>query len=348
MPTNNDSFHRILEAAARDVEYTRERMRERWATHANRRSTIIIIALAILFGGAYYGTLRPPEDFPYGTLVTVSEGATLSETAASLEEQHVVRSALTLRVVVTLLGGETRVHAGDYLFKTPTNALSIARALIVGAYGLEPIRIRIPEGIAVARMARIFDAQLERFDKERFITLAEPHEGYFFPDTYFFLPNATEETVIKTMRSNFDMKLASIADAVAASGHTAEEIVIMASIIEREAYNPADRRLISGVLWNRLDKGMRLQVDATFVYTLGKGSFELTRAELRENEPYNTYVNHGLPPGAIGNPSLDSLLAAAKPTKNPYFFYLADKYGVTHYAKTYAEHLRNKAKYIGT
>lgn len=344
-----ESFRHLLEAAAHDIEYTQERMRARWTKHANRRSTLIIVLFGLLIGGAYYGMLRPPEQFPYGALVSVSEGATLTETATSLEEQGIVRSAMALRIVVTILGGERSVHAGDYLFKVPTNALSVARALVVGAYGLEPIRIRVPEGMSVSRMARIFDAQLERFDKDRFIQEAQPQEGYLFPDTYFFLPNATEDTVIKTMRSNFDIHIEELAGAIVASGHTQEEIVIMASILEREASNTTDRRMISDVLWSRIEKGMRLQVDATFVYTLGKGSFDITRAELRDkNDPYNTYVHYGLPPSAIGNPSLDSLRAAATPISNPYLFYLADHSGITHYAKTYTEHLRNKAKYLGS
>lgn len=345
----HESFRHALEAVARDLEYTQERMRARWAKHANRRSTLLVTTLAILIGGTYYQLLRPPEQFPYGALVSVSEGTTLTETALSLEEQGVVRSALALRVVVTMLGGERSVHAGDYLFKVPMNTLSIARALVVGAYGLEPIKIRVPEGTSVSRMARIFDAQLERFDKERFIQKGQPLEGYLFPDTYFFLPNATEDTVIKILRSSFDIKILELANEIAASGHTQEEIVIMASILEREASNTTDRRMISDVLWSRLEKGMRLQVDATFVYTLGKGSFDITRTELRDSDdPYNTYVHYGLPPGAIGNPSLDSLRAAATPIRNPYFFYLADHSGVTHYAKTYTEHLRNKAKYLGS
>lgn len=346
MPTS--PTQRFIEAAARDLELTKERMRERWQRHANRRSSLIVLVLTVVCGIAYYQYIRPPEQFPENMLITVEEGMPLSAVAQALQENNTVRSAEALRVAVVLLGGEKKVHAGDYLFKEPKNLIAVAHALIVGAYGLEPIRIRIPEGATVAQMARMFGTQLERFNKERFLTEAGPHEGYLFPDTYFFLPNATDETVMKTMRSNFDMQMASIAEKVVASGRSEEEIVIMASILEREAYNTKDRRMIAGVLWNRIKKGMNLQVDATFVYTLGKGSFDLTMKDLRHDEPYNTYVNPGLPPGAIGNPSLDSLLAAADPIPNQYLFYLADSRGVTHYAKTYAEHLRNKAKYIGT
>jgi UPF0755 protein len=93
---------------------------------------------------------------------------------------------------------------------------------------------------------------------------------------------------------------------------------------------------------------MPLQVDVTFLYTIGKNTFQLTTDDLRTDHPYNTYTNKGLPPGPIGSPSLDSLEAAITPTKNDYLFYLADNTGVTHYAKTYEEHLRNKRQYLGT
>ena len=122
----------------------------------------------------------------------------------------------------------------------------------------------------------------------------------------------------------------------------------MASIVEREARDPEDRRMIAGVLWNRLSRGMALQVDVTFLYTIGKGTFQLTTKDLTNDSPYNTYVHKGFPPTPIGSPSLDSLLAAAVPTKNSYLYYLADHSGVTYFSKTYQEHLRKKRLYLGT
>jgi UPF0755 protein len=121
----------------------------------------------------------------------------------------------------------------------------------------------------------------------------------------------------------------------------------MASILEREANGRGDdRRRIAGVLWNRINKGMALQVDAAFLYTLGKGTFALTRKDLKTDSPYNTYTRKGLPPGAIGSPSMNSLIAAATPIKSDNLFYLADSDGVTHYSKTYQQHLIKKDAYI--
>jgi len=249
---------------------------------------------------------------------------------------------------VLALGTQRTVRAGDYLFKEPRGIFSIARAMSTGAFGLEPIRIRVPEGATTKEMAIIFGTRLERFNRDNFLTQARPMEGYLFPDTYFFMPNAKEDAVIQAMRQNFDSQIIEVQRLAEQSGKSLADIVILASIIEREARNSNDRKMISGVLWNRLEMGMALQVDVTFLYTIGKGTFDLTKADLASDSPYNTYVNKGLPPTPIGSPSINSLMAAVAPTKNKYIFYLADNFGVTHFSKTYAEHLRKKRLYLGT
>jgi UPF0755 protein len=319
---------------------------ERWQMHANRRTIIILLLGGFLATFLYVYAVQPPDSFPVGTLVSVPSGESLKDVAATLQADGVVRSGIMFRVLVTIMGNERNVHAGDYLFKEPLDVFSIARAIAVGAYGLEPLRIRIPEGATTKEMAVIFGSQFQRFNTDNFLELARPQEGYLFPDTYFFLPNATESTVIQAMRQNFDEKIATIEPQIASSTHSLSDVVIMASILEREAYNTTDRRMIAGVLWNRLARGMPLQVDATFAYTLGKGTFQLTMKDLTTPSPYNTYTNKGLPPTPIGSPSLDSLLAAVTPIKSDYLYFLADKHGVTHYCKTYACQLANKAKYF--
>jgi UPF0755 protein len=247
-----------------------------------------------------------------------------------------------------ILGRARGAKAGDYIFKEPQSVWGIARRISTGAFGLEPVRIRITEGATTREMAEQLSKALPRFNADAFLLAARPQEGYLFPDTYFFLPNAHEDAVLDTLRQNFDAHIAELQPLIAASGHSLEEIITMASIIEREARVPADRRMISGVLWNRIRINMPLQVDVTFLYTVGKNTFQLTLADLRTDHPYNTYVNKGLPPGPIGSPSLDSIQAAAEPTPNPYLFYLADNTGVTHFSKTYEEHLRKKRLYLGT
>jgi len=320
-----------------------------WREKANRRSVLILITIGAIALVSYVFLIAPPRSFPVGNLIAVPEGASAKEAGEMLEAQGVVRNGTAFSIAVTILGADRGVRAGDYLFKEPRDLFSVARAITTGAFGLEPIRIRIPEGATTKEMAKVYAAQLQRFDAEAFLQKSQPEEGFLFPDTYFFLPNATEDIVLKAMRQNFDTNIAKLAGEIEAFGKPITEVVIMASILEKEAFNFQDRRMIAGVLWRRIKIDMALQVDAAFLYSLGRSTFTLTREDLQNaDDPYNTYVHKGLPPGAIGSPSLDSLRAAVTPVDQGYLFYLADSNHVTHYSKTYEEHLRKKALYLGT
>lgn len=326
-----------------------ERLATDWREHANRRSVFIIGLLGASALALYTFFIAPPSYFPTGKLIAVPEGSSARTIGELLKEQGVVRNGIAFSLATTLLGADRGVRAGDYIFKEPKDLFAVARAITTGAFGLEPLRIRIAEGATTMEMAKIFDAQLERFDAEKFIAQAQPHEGFLFPDTYFFLPNANETVVFDALRQNFDSNIAALAGDIERSERSLTDIVILASILEKEAFDHEDRRRIAGVLWRRLDINMPLQVDAAFLYSIGRTTFDLTTADLKnEDDPYNTYANKGLPPGAIGSPSLSALEAAVTPVDNGYLFYLADKNYDTHFSKTYEEHLRKKALYLGS
>ena len=206
-----------------------QRIALEWREHANRRSMLMI-----LLGGGfalvlYMYVIAPPQEFPVGKLVSVPEGSSAVEVGKILQEQGVVQHAEAFRAAVILLGRDTSVRAGDYLFKEPKDLISIARAITTGAYGLEPIRIRIPEGATTKDMAKLYSAQLQRFDAEKFLDKAQPQEGYLFPDTYFFLPNATEDTVIDAMRQNFDAQIATLVGDITRSGRPLKDVVIISA-----------------------------------------------------------------------------------------------------------------------
>lgn len=338
---------RILRTEDVQLHEAAEAVHERWITGLNTRTTVILVIVSLITW-LYLGIASPPNQFPAGDIVTVPSKSSLKATTIELQKQGVVRSALGLRIVVTLMGGERKVIAGDYQFREPRDVFHVARTITTGAFGLEPVKIRITEGATVRQMADILQYALPRFSKEAFLEKALPQEGYLFPDTYYFMPNATAESVIETMRTNFDAHMEPLQADLQKSGKSLEDIVIMASLLEREASKSADRKMIAGVLWNRLDKKMLLQVDASFRYINGKGTFDITKQDLASESRYNTYKYPGLPPGPIGSPSLDSMQAAINPTPSKYLFYLADNTGVTHYAVTYAEHLRNKRIYLGS
>lgn len=342
------SLKRHLERLISAVNRVDDEVITNWREQANRRSVLILITMGAIALVSYVFLIAPPRSFPTGNLIAVPEGASAKEVGALLEAQGVVRNGTAFSLAVTILGADRGVRAGDYLFKEPKPLFSVTRAITTGAFGLEPIRIRIPEGATTREMAKIYVAQLQRFNADAFMQKAQPEEGFLFPDTYFFLPNATEDIVIKAMRQNFDTNIASLAGEIESSGKPLKDIVIMASILEKEAFAHDDRRMIAGVLWRRIKIDMALQVDAAFLYSLGRSTYSLTKDDLANKEdPYNTYVHKGLPPGAIGSPSLSSLRAAATPVDQGYLFYLADRNHVTYYSKTYEEHLRKKELYIG-
>lgn len=300
-----------------------------------------VLAIAVILA-----VLTPPPGFPHRTLVRVEPGAALSDVSRMLSERGLIRSKKMFLGLAILMGGERGVIAGAYLFTEPANMLAIARRLTSGDYGDAVVRVTIPEGFSSREIALLFSQKLESFDTERFRVLAGDREGYLFPDTYFLSLTAGPEDVLAVMEANFERRISSLNEEIRRFGRSRAEIITMASIIELEAPAADDRRIISGILWERLRIGMPLQVDAAFVYINGKGSRELTVDDLALDSPYNTYRYRGLPKGPIGNPGLDAIEAALRPTKTPYLYYLSDSKGTMHYARTFEEHKRNRERYL--
>jgi len=272
----------------------------------------------------------------------IENGASISETAAMLRNDRVIVSP---RIFRYYLRGKT-ILAGDYLLDKRESIFSIADRLVAGDFRVPVAKVLITEGENIFDIAKAISADIPSFDSKSFLSLAAQEEGYLFPDTYFFLHTVTPEEVIKTMKDNFKTKTLSLAEKISKSGHSEAEIITMASIVEREAVTPKDRRIVAGILWKRISIGMRLQADATFGYINGKGSASLTIDDLKIDSPYNTYVYKGLPPGPIANPGLDAISSSIEPTKTPYLYYLSDKNGDMHYAKTFDEHIANKQRYL--
>lgn len=172
-------------------------------------------------------------------------------------------------------------------------------------------------------------------------------EGYLFPDTYFFNKDVDAEGIVRKMLGIFNTKITSqmLADAEK-NKKSLNEIIIMASIIENEVKNDDDRAITSGIYWNRIKIGQPLQSDITLAYILGEKKKQYSFADTRTASPYNTYLNKGLPPGPICNPGLSAIQAAIYSKDSDYNYYLSDpETGKTIFAKTFAEHVANKAKY---
>lgn len=288
-----------------------------------------------------------PKDFPEReSIFTIGIGRPLVGIANDLENAGYIRSKLIFSTLVTLLGGERRVLPGDYQLSHGESVFGIAWQIVRGDYGVERVKVTVPEGKTVGQIASLLDATFADFDAESFRAFAEQHEGYLFPETYFFFSTVTPEEAVRAMRTMFDSETADLFSSSALAGRTVSSVVTMASLVEREAHGSDDRAVIAAILYKRLALGMRLQVDATVAYAAGKGDETLTKADFALDSPYNTYRHGGLPPAPIANPGIAALRAALFPANTDYLYYLHDKNGSIHYAKTYAEHQKNIARYL--
>ena len=303
--------------------------------------TLLVIIVIILFG-----LWRAPADFPLNTIYTLKKGAGLSATTEQLQESKIIRSPFWFKVFSVIFGGTRGIQAGDYALIDKQNTVSLAYRMSFGDFGLRPIKITFPEGLNVFEMSKIISKKFVKINSESFVDLAINDEGYLFPDTYFFLPNVTSEDIVKIMKENFQKKIVEINSQITVFGKSFSDVIKLASILEEEARTTESKQIVAGILWKRLDIGMPLQVDASFKYINGKTTKDLTLDDLKIDSPYNSYLYKGLPPTPICNPGLDSIRATITPIKTDYLFFLNDKDGKMHYAKTYAEHLQNKELYL--
>lgn len=307
---------------------------------------IVGVTLGFLFLLSYFLLMRAPSDFPEGKMIFIPEGLTLEESAALLKSQKIITSPTFFSILASILSRE-KIIAGAYVFEKRISIFSVALRTTTGDYNVDLVRIVFPEGITVSEMAEECEKVLAfACKKDEFLTLAKNKEGYLFPDTYFFLPTAKADEVVREAEANFEKRLDPLQSAIRKFGQPLSSVLTMASILEAEANDLENRRIIAGILWKRLSVGMPLQVDAPFAYAIGKSTFELTTLDLRIDSPYNTYRYKGLPPTPIGNPGLEAIEAAVTPVSSKYVFYLTGRDGKFYYATTYAEHLRNKARYL--
>ncbi len=278
-----------------------------------------------------------PGSFSENSLISVKEGSSLSEIGLQLKEDGIIKSDTPFVLLVKLFGLERSIKSGNYFFEKSNSLFEVIKRLVTADFEIEPQKVTIPEGATLSGIADIFkSADFNDFNKDDFLAMTKGKEGYLFPDTYFFLPNVTARQVMERMERNFRKKVGSID----------KNILVMASLIEREVPDSKDRRIISGILWKRISVGMPLQVDAVFPYIKGEKGGKVTFNDLKIGSPYNTYLNKGLPPTPIANPGLDAIDAARHPKESPYWFYLSGKDGSTHFSKTFAEHKRNRIKYL--
>lgn len=329
-----------------------------------RRRVGIGVALLLLILTLWRSWLlfTPPTHQHIAIKVEIPSGAGLGEIAERLEEERIIRSRYAFLGYVKWRGAGKGLKAGEYLLSPDMHLSRIVRILKSGVSdeGDARAKITVPEGYTLSQLADVL-ATAGIVSKSKFLdastsktTLQRLHaafplpsttlEGYLFPDTYFFGRNITPEKVIETMLLNFTAKFYRpyqqeiTTQEASKNNRNLYTLVTIASLIEREAKIPKDRARIAGVLYNRLEKRMKLEVDATVLYALGRHKSHVTFADLKVNSPYNTYRVSGLPPGPIANPGLASLVAALLPENHDYLYYVALPNGSHIFSRTRAEH----------
>lgn len=306
---------------------------------------LVIFGIVIItFISLYYA--RPPKDFPKILDVNVKQGTGISELSETLFEKKIIRSPFMLKLTVMILGQKGKILSGEYRFNYPQNLFTIASRLSEGRFGFAKVKVTIYEGSTVSDMAVTILKSIPNFNAPAFVVLAKPYEGYLMPDTYTFYENVGAREVIKVMQDNFNKKAGAVLNKYHLSDEGIKKVITIASLIEEEVRDYQDKRIVAGIIKNRLDKNQYLQFDTPFWYILNKTSEEITLKDLASDSPYNLYKHKGLPPTPISNPGLESIEATLNPLPTKYYFFLTDKEGKVHYAETYDEHLKNRAKYV--
>ncbi len=314
-----------------------------------KKFSFLLILFALIIGGfaAWWINGIMPVDasdkMPKTFIITKGEG--VRQIANNLAHNGLIKDPVIFFLFIKQQGLEGKVQAGEFRLFPSMSVPDIAKALQSGTFDTY---VTIPEGKRAEEVADILKANFTTYD-ESWRARLKFEEGYLFPDTYALAKDVDIETIISTMKANFEKKYLSIPTSTTL---TKEQIVIIASMVEREARLAEDRPLVASVILNRLKINMALQLDATVQYALGYNTIEqtwwkknITLADLKTNSPYNTYASPGLPPRPIANPGFEALKAVLEAPDTDYLYYISDQTGHNHYAKTLPEHNANIKKY---
>lgn len=282
------------------------------------------------------------------TIFTINSGETVRDISERLQKQNFIRSSVAFFLFTRFTGIANTIQAGEFRLSPSMDLIALAKNL---THGTIDVRITIPEGWRNEEIALKLTQELNMPEKE-FLKYA--HEGYMFPDTYHLTKEATPAAIAKIFMDNFHKKVTQTEIGKAEEkGLSTEELVTIASLVEREVKFDQDRPLVASVILNRLKIGMKLDIDATVQYAIGYQPKEktwwkknLTNDDLVVNSPYNTYKNPGLPPTPICNPGLAAIKAILEAPETHYLYYISDINGKIHFAETIEEHNANINKYL--
>lgn len=325
---------------------------------------IVSVILAILIGAFVAFQIGPYDKKNKKEIVVdIPSGSSVSSISNILYENKLIKNKILFKTVTKLSGDAEKIKAGKYLINQTYSNKDILELLISGKIYNDGIKITIPEG---STSMEIIDTLVSKklgnkdkykelinnpskfYDKYTFLNSEDivSLEGFLYPDTYYFQEDDSEEKIILTMLSRFSKEYTeSLEKRRKEMNLTLQQIVNLASIIEKEAVLDKDRPIIASVFYNRLDIDMKLQSDATIQYIFEERKKIVTYKDLEINSPYNTYVYKGLPPTPISNPGIKSIKAALYPEDTEYLYFVATMDGGNNYSTNYDEHLKYVKEY---
>lgn len=311
---------------------------------------LFLLGIFLVVGLGYY-LMSPAEEGAEQQVFVVREGAPLSEVAVELKNNALIKSDRFFLLWARIMGYGKDIKAGEYHLSAGMPPVKILATLRTGAIMTHPVTI--PEGYTVEQIG-ILLGEKGLLDTDEFISLAKDPktaeeygipgnglEGYLYPDTYHFGRGLPAHSIIDTMIRRFRQVVDPLTTRADEIGIRLEDVVTLASIVEKETGYGEERPLIASVFLNRLKKKMRLESDPTVIYGLEKFDGNLRKADLSDRSPYNTYMIRGLPPGPIANPGLESIKAVLYPADTDYLYFVSKNDGTHQFSKTLAEH--NKA-----
>ncbi|MEP3115741.1 endolytic transglycosylase MltG [Nisaea sp.] len=304
---------------------------------------LVILAIAGAVCCAWlYAQFTSPGPLPVSTAIVIPSGTGLEGIATSLKRAGAIRRDFVFVIGARVSRQARSLKAGEYMIPATSSPRQVMDILASGKTVVR--RLTIPEGLTSSEvMARLDLAEGLAGPAGR------PDEGSLLPETYHFSYGDSREELVKRMQASMEVAVARLWDMRSPDLpiKTMEEAVILASIVERETGIARERGLVAGVFVNRLKRGMRLQSDPTVAYGIAPGGLDrpLTRRDLKEPSPYNTYVIKGLPPTPIANPGIDAIRAVMNPVETDFLYFVADGSGGHAFARTLKEHNRNVRKW---
>jgi len=272
----------------------------------------------------------------------IEKGSSAGQVAHLLKKKGIIISSFWFKVLVKVTNTGKRIMPGEYEFKKHTSAEEVLWILINTTY-IEDIKIVIPEGWRMEQIAeRLYQCGVIE-DKGEFISIVkrEELEGYLFPSTYFFKKKSKASDIINMLKSESDKNIRPLFKNGFPDGLDERKVLVIASIVEREAVVSSERPLIAAVYLNRIKKGMRLEADPTVKYAIGHWKQGITYTDLRMKSPYNTYVARGIPPGPICSPGYESVHAVFYPAKIDALYFVAERKDGKHvFNMSFKEHLK--------